>query len=506
MTFPPGRAFQELTVYFGDIHNHCDLSYGHGSLTDALYNARLQLDFASVTVHAVWPDLPTDDPQLAYLVDYHKKGFEKAQANWTHYLQTMEQQNNPGQFVTFPSFEWHSIKYGDYCIYYKQSQPHLPIIDAPSLPALREKLRAIDSPAFLIPHHIGYRQGSRGINWQAFTDEMSPVVEIFSFHGLSETSEGPYPYLHSMGPRHEHSTARYGWAQGNLFGVVGSTDHHNAFPGSYGYGRMGVWATSLNRDALWDAIHQRRTYALTGDNILLQFSVNEHPMGSLIPADSTRWINVNVAGNDAIDYVDVLHNNRIIHRENVLTQPVTDGYFKLYIEMGWGEQAEPFSWDVKIDIEDGRVHHIEPRLRGIGPTAQPHSDDFTRTSLDLNPQTHQVHCQTHTRSNTSLHTPATEGFVLEIEGHADTCICLNINGRQEQIRLETLMAGAQAFYTGGFVSPAICLHQAIPRRAYAHRFAFVHQQHTTERDWYYVRVRQRNNQWAWSSPVWVDGS
>jgi hypothetical protein len=46
----------------------------------------------------------------------------------------------------------------------------------------------------LIPHHIGYPTGYRGINWTAFTSEFWPVVEIVSFHGLSEHTEAPYPF------------------------------------------------------------------------------------------------------------------------------------------------------------------------------------------------------------------------------------------------------------------------------------------------------------------------
>ena len=237
----------------------------------------------SVVVHAVWPDLPKDDEKLAYLIDYHEKGFAKAQANWAGYLRDIDHANEDGDFVTFPAFEWHSIEYGDYCIYYPYVQDDMPIIDAPDLASLRAELRKLSYSTLLIPHHIGYRQGSRGINWQSFTDEMSPFAEIFSFHGLSESSEGPYPYLHSMGPRHEQSTAQYGWEQGNLFGVVGSTDHHNAFPGSYGYGRMGVWAESCSREAIWEAIQKRRTYALTGDRINLQFSLNETAMAVFVP-------------------------------------------------------------------------------------------------------------------------------------------------------------------------------------------------------------------------------
>ena len=52
-----------------------------------------------------------------------------------------------------------------------------------------------------------------------------------------------------------------------FFGLIGSTDHHSAFPGSHGFGRVAVWAESLSREAIWQAIRARRTYALTGDRI-----------------------------------------------------------------------------------------------------------------------------------------------------------------------------------------------------------------------------------------------
>lgn len=63
--------------YVGDLHNHCNLSYGHGSLTDALENSRRQLDFVSVTGHANRPDMPVDDPSIAHIIDFHVKGFAR---------------------------------------------------------------------------------------------------------------------------------------------------------------------------------------------------------------------------------------------------------------------------------------------------------------------------------------------------------------------------------------------------------------------------------------------
>ena len=75
-----------VTPLYGDIHNHCDLSYGHGRFEDALARAALQLDFLSVTGHAHWPDMPVDDPTVAHIVDFHVKGFAKLRAGWAaHY-------------------------------------------------------------------------------------------------------------------------------------------------------------------------------------------------------------------------------------------------------------------------------------------------------------------------------------------------------------------------------------------------------------------------------------
>ncbi|MFO7631763.1 MAG: DUF3604 domain-containing protein, partial [Caldilinea sp.] len=439
MTSVAPHAYRQLAVYYGDLHNHCGLSYGRGSLDAALHNARLQLDFASVTVHAVWPDLPVNDPTLGYLVDYHREGFVKAQANWPGYLTAIDAANQDGRFVTFASFEWHSLTYGDYCVYYKQGAD-TPIINAPDLPALRQAVLETGAPAFLIPHHIGYRQGWRGINWAAFSAELSPVAEIFSFHGLSESSEGPYPYLHSMGPRHEHSTAQHGWAQGNIFGVVGSTDHHNAFPGSYGYGRLGVWAESLSRDTIWDAIAARRTYALTGDRIELAFALNGQPMGAVCPHSPERWIEVTVRGGDAIDAVEVLHNNRLVHRETVWPQKMKNGAFKVHVELGWGERDGFITWDVDLRVADGRLHAIEPRFRGYGPTDAPDTDDFAYTGWQQHTENH-VHLQTRTRPNPSLHTATTEGIALEIEGDAATRLLATNNGCEYTLTLADLFTG-----------------------------------------------------------------
>lgn len=498
----PENGYENLNVFYGDLHNHCGLSYGRGSFAEAIKNARLQLDFASVTLHAVWPDIPKDDPRLGYLVDYHKDGFEKASANWDSYLKQIDTLNQDGKFVLFPSYEWHSNQYGDYCIYYKSGLGNQ-ILEGPDLPALRNSLAQAPSNAMMIPHHIGYKQGYRGINWNAFSNQLSPVAEIYSFHGSSESSEGPYPYLHTMGPRHEHSCAQYGWSQGHIFGVIGSTDHHNAFPGSYGAGRMAVWAEALSRDAIWDAIQNRRTYALTGDRISLAFSLNHYPMGDICPADEERKIEVTVHGGSSIDYIEILHNNKIIHRECPSPSYRADDRYKVYLELGWGEEKEDTIWDVDFNVDGGLLHSVEPRFRGFNAHVIPKGGEYAYTDWQMI-SPNQVRFHTQTRPNHSHLSASTEGMCFEIQGNADTRLIATINGNQIEYSLSELFTGTRTHYLGGFVSPALSFHRAVPRSEYEHSFSFLHFNRSSQRDWYSVRVRERNDQWAWSSPIWIE--
>ena len=108
---------------------------------------------------------------------------------------------------------------------------------------LRSRLEArYPGRAFAFPHHICYRTGARGINWSVFDKTLSPVLEMVSMHGCSETSLGDRPFLHSMGPSDGRSTVRYGLSRGFVFGLIGNTDHHSGYPGSYGHGRSCVYA------------------------------------------------------------------------------------------------------------------------------------------------------------------------------------------------------------------------------------------------------------------------
>jgi len=339
--------------YWGDLHSHCSISYGHGTVDQALARARQQLDFCSITGHAFWPDMPTDRAVYAEIIDYHTEGFARLARNWDKLLARQAAAAEPGKFIAFPSYEWHSLKYGDHNVYSAGSD--LRLVDAPDLPALRAQAQR--QGAIVIPHHIGYAAGYRGIDWQHFRDEASPFVEIYSLHGCSESDAAPYPMLHDMGPRDAGSTAEAGWDLGYRFGVIGSTDHHSAYPGSHGDGRLGVFASALTREALWEALLARRVCAATGDRIDARLTVNDAGIGSTMHAPGQRLLQVQVRGSDALDRIDLLKNGRVLRCWQPERSETTNAsnQYRLRLSWGWGRRYRPVRWDSRLSLSTGTI-------------------------------------------------------------------------------------------------------------------------------------------------------
>ncbi|MCU0521591.1 MAG: DUF3604 domain-containing protein [Anaerolineae bacterium] len=506
------RVYDGLTAYYGDLHNHCGISYGHGSLEDAFLNAREQLDFCSVTGHALWPDMPAPDDNIRYIIDFHRKGFARLREVWDDVQRTTAAFHRDGEFVTFLSFEMHSGADGDRTILYNGAQGD--IVEATDLVDLHSRLRHLGRGVMVFPHHIGYKQGTRGINWETFEPELAPVVEIVSMHGCSEADEGPRPFLHSMGPSDHRSTWRYGLSRGHIAGVIGSTDHHSAHPGSYGHGRAGVWASDKTRDAIWEALWARRTYALTGDRIEMQFTVNDAPMGAVLPCAPNRKIAFQVIGGAPVDCVDVIKNGALLRRFSQVDfeEGVTDESVrtKLLLEVGWGARGVRADWDVRYGISEGRLLGVEPRFRGpeiVAPQeADPDAEAHRHTSHWEPDGDSAVRFTTVTYGNPNNLTPAMQGVCLDVEMPLDGEVWADLNGRRERYALRELLEGARSGRLGEIDSPCYRFHRAPLWRELEWAGAFRDAVSGADGDdSYYLRVRQANDQWAWSSPVWIRG-
>jgi hypothetical protein len=498
-------AYADLTAFYGDLHNHCEISYGHGSLQDAFQNARLQLDFASVTAHAHWPDLPEAEARLAAVNAYHLEGFQRALEAWPDYLDATNSENIDGRFTTLLSFEWHSMRSGDHNVYYRGDRGE--IVPASDLIDLRRRLLmgVGREGGFVIPHHIGYQPGFRGIDWSQFDPTLSPFVEIMSMHGCAESDEAPYPYLHTMGPRDGRSTMQAGLAAGHRFGVIGSTDHHSAHPGSYGHGRLGVWARSLTREGIWEALREKRAWALTGDRIEVALSVNGVPMGSTLPWCQDREISIDVRGGAPIASAELLCNNEVIQRLNPGPRSANSSQWTVALEMGWGELDRETHWEVDLTVGGGRLRSVEPRFRGreVVSPQDAVAGDLAFSSWS-GPERDRLIARTISWINPTITTPGTQGLALEIVGDTGARIVGRINEQYVGLSIRDLLAGARTSHLGGFLTPAFVFHRAVGEAERTIRAEVSHRGLGEGADWYYARVLQTNGQWACSSPIWVD--
>ena len=510
---PKAWKHETTKLFVGDLHNHCGISYGHGTLGDALANARQQLDFCSVTGHAAWPDMPAPTPDTQHIIDFHERGFRRLREQWAEAMAQMETANTPGQFVTFPGFEVHSCEYGDRTVVLKCPVESLPNPD--SYAALVCQLRqwqAAGLDAFCIPHHIAYRRGFRGIDWSLFDSECAPVVEIVSMHGCSENDDTPIPYLHVMGPSDGASTMATGLAEGHFFGVMGSTDHHAAHPGSYGYGRTGVWATECTRDAIWEGIQARRTYALTGDRIELRVALNGHPMGSRLAFCRERTIDIQVIGGAPIDAVDVIKNGALLRRFSECDRcGISSGEHstrtRILLELGWGARERAFKWQGELRVMGGRIHAVEPRFRGrevLAPQENGHAPVSFHESTCCQPEADRVEFRTVTRGNPTVRTDSSQGICLHTDYSPGAVVTAVLNGQPLRFPLSELMKGAQSGRIGEMESPSYRLARVPAPEELAWRCRVEDTGDSEADDVYWVRVRQKNNQWAWSSPIRVD--
>lgn len=497
-----------LKMYWGDLHNHCNLTYGHGDMRKAFEAAKEQLDFVSVTPHAMWPDIPgANDPRLKWVIDYHTGAFARLRrGGWDKYVAMTNEFNKEGEFITFLGYECHSMEHGDHvALNYDLDAP---LVECTSVPDLKAKVKG--RKVYVTPHHMGYMEGFRGYNWKAFTEgNQTPFVEMYSRHGLAESDQGDYNYLHDMGPRQWEGTIQYGLDQGHKFGIMGSTDQHAGYPGSYGDGRIGVLASSLSRDNIWQALGNRQVCCATGDKILIDFRLNDASMGDVVRGNSRR-IYLNVIGESSIDYVDIVKNGQCIARmSGPLTPVVPQGdnvRCKVKIDFGWNREEKYVHWDGKLTVDKGIIENVTSCFRGAAFTSPQEGETEFETKVNrvLSQSSKEVVLDMYSSKNPNTTTPAMQAVILDVNMPKDGKITAEFNGKTFTHTLGELLEGARAHFMRGWLSEAIQFNRAMPESCYTIEHYMEDTAPEKDTDYYYVRVRQRDQQWAWSSPIWVE--
>ena len=490
----------EKNIYWGDLHSHCDISYGDGKLVNAISRASDQLDFCTVTGHAFWPDIKNIS-HLKKIKNYHLSGFKKLHSKWSKILIQLKKLEKSYNVKIFPSYEWHSLKYGDHNVISKNF--NLKLISSNNITDLKKK---ISDNSFVIPHHIGYGKNKRGINWDHFNENLSPFVEIFSMHGLSLDETNSFKMLHDMGTIAGNGTAEYGWSKGFKFGVIGSTDHHAGYPGTYGSGLIAVIAKNKNKKNLWNAFKNRNVYAVSGDKIKLSFKINNQIMGSEIKQKKINKISIFAKSLNKISH-GILFKDDLPYKHFLPKNQKINNIGSLNFEWGWGSKNKVSNWNIELKFVKTKILDYETCFRGI-PKLSPSDLKLNKINNVKNPNKlikkgNLIKIFSKTIGNQTLKDDNTQSFKVRLNFNKNSKLELIINKLKFKCNInEIVMDGSKTIFINKWLSQLFKIgpfsHDHYNYIEYNNKFKY-----TKKNKRFRVEIVQKNNHRAWSSPIWI---
>ena len=291
--------------------------------------------------------------------------------------------------------------------------------------------------------------------------------------------------------------------------VLASTDDHLGYPGAYGEGLAGVYAEDLSRESVFEAIKARRTYGVSHDCIALDFRINNHWMGESLPYTHIRNISVAVEGKDVIDRVEILRNNRVIHRNHPVDRSVNtsswDRPLMIRIEFGWGpwggyDMARICDWHFDVYLENAELLEVTPCFQS-GPF-----DENRRNRIE-NITERGCQVSSYTSRTQAFEERPTNSILLKLNSSPQTRLEIKLKQPKETLITRTLAElndTSHVTFTGPFTAESLLIHRPVFEDHYRTRFEFTDEMNTDQLTWYYVRVVQKNGSLAWSSPIWFD--
>jgi len=292
----------DYRIFWADLHNHTDWVDGTGSPEESY---RFGRDVARLDICGVAEHIRNTPP--------HTRGV----VFWPRMQELARKYNDPGRFVTFLGYEYSPAPrhraHGDQCVFFLDDRHELVV--APTMEEMARRLRR--DRALIIPH-----VGGRIADFDYYDPHTQRLVEVSSMHG------------------HFEWLGQQALQAGCKMGFVGMSDGHMGRPGYDLWARHGrlmlsgdhkfgipkrpysvpsaltaVLCRELTREAVWDALWNRRVYATSAPRIIVSFTVNGKLMGSSFRTRSLPTIGVCVHGTAPVDSVALIRGDRLLALE-----------------------------------------------------------------------------------------------------------------------------------------------------------------------------------------------
>jgi hypothetical protein len=274
---------EQLHVYFGDYHNHTSFSDGRAypDISMLLGRDHRCLDFICITDH----DVTLTPGEFA----------------WNNTVADLLTEN--GTYVCLHGYEpskgWAQHDFGHWNMLYPGDGQVFQFEEGMTPRDLNAYAAAHN--AVLIPHHVGKKFAP--YDWDYFDPDVERVVETCSIQGIFETYKGNEDQPDMVPGKFIQD----GLARGYRFGLVAGSDYHNCFAALRDEcGLTGVYVPALDAASIFEALKKRRTFALTGSRIVVDFRCNGKFMGEEVKGAEGLRFSCYAASPDIISAVRIV--------------------------------------------------------------------------------------------------------------------------------------------------------------------------------------------------------
>lgn len=316
------NGYGDMLLLFGDIHGQSGISDGVGEIDQYYHYARAKadLDFTALTDHDCYPDWIS-------------------QSEWEWMRTTNRLMNTDGELSSFLAYEWtpneYRYDYGHKNVYYRGDEGDIfRSCDVGGMTPFKlfESLKQYDAMAF--PHHpaADWVIVSAATDWDFHDEQIQRLAEIFSRHANFEDFESTSIYTKNI-KKMEGRSVQDALAKKYRTGFTAGSDSHQMEHGIEG-GIFAVLVPEFTREAIYDAMYDRFTYATTGARILASLKSGTAHMGQEIRvrADEPVVLDVSVMATTEAE-VQIVKNNQVLVR-----QKTSDGICDFtYADQEWDD-------------------------------------------------------------------------------------------------------------------------------------------------------------------------
>jgi hypothetical protein len=462
----------EPKTWWGDLHGQTRATVGTGTIEEYFAFGR--------------------DVALLDTMCHQANDFQVTEEEWQRLRGWIDRFHEDGRCVIFVGYEWSGMTpgggdrnvmfRGDVASLHRSSHAEVDDMsdaatDCFPVTDLFGRLRG-RRDVMLVPHI-----GGRYADIVGFHDPaLEPLVEIYSDWGRFEWLL--------------HDAIRSGYK----VGVVSNSDGHKgrpgaSHPGASQFGAYGgltcVVAEALTREALFDALRQRRCYGVTAaQRIHVELAVNGLPMGAEGRADGPIRIVGRAVGTAPIERVDVFRDLDPIATSTPYTPASFAGSRRYRIAWAGSRvrgRDRLTTWDGHLELSAGRIldaqaFAMENPEKGIAERTDTRVRWVSNTTGD------------------------DDGVDLAVDAPPDAVVRFRSPVMDVDIPLAALADGATVVHPAGGVDLRVFARR-LPAADLSLEVRFDHADPSPPRGRclaYWIRVTQEDGAQAWTSPVYLD--